>query len=63
MDPEWMGPGWYRPADGNHWSDASGETGWIPSADGDKCGRTFKSYEEFKEYKQKLRLKDKLNAY
>lgn len=63
MDPEWVGPGWYRPADGDHHSKASGKTEWIPCDVGDQHGRDFWSYEEFKEHKRKLRLKDRLDAY
>ena len=63
MDPEWRGPGKYRPADGSSWREATGSTEWIPCEKDDDFGRWFIIYDTFKEHKQKLRLKDRLNAY
>jgi len=63
MDPEWAGAGWYRPADGSHWEEASFKTEWAPCPDGDEFGRIFRSYKIFKEYKRKLRLKKSLDKW
>jgi len=63
MDPEWVGAGWYRPADGSHWEKASYKTKWAPCHDGDELGCIFRSYKIFKEYKRKLRLKKSLNKW
>ena len=60
MDDQWKGAGWYRTADGNHWKEATGETEWVPCSDGDKYGRIFWSYKEFKSLKKILRAKDRL---
>lgn len=60
MDEQWKGAGKYRPADGNHWKEASGKTEWVPCSDGDPYGRFFRSYRQFKEFKRALRIKDRL---
>lgn len=63
MDPEWLGPGWYRPSDGSHWTEASVKTEWMPCENNNEFGRDFRSYETFKQHKQKLRLKGRLNKW
>jgi hypothetical protein len=62
MDPEWCGPGWYRPGEGNSWREATGETKWIPCGANDIYGRPFKNYQIFKQTKRDLRLRDRLDA-
>ena len=63
MDPEWLGPGWYRPSDGGHWKEASFKTKWAPCKKNNEFGRNFRSYKIFKNHKQKLRLKSRLNKW
>jgi hypothetical protein len=60
MDGQWMGPGKYRPASGEHYEKATGDTEWVPCSDRDQFGRLFRSYQEFKAYKRQLRAKDRL---
>ena len=55
-----MNPGKYRPADGDHWEEATGKTVWVPCSDDDPYGRFFRSYKEFKAHKRKLRAMDRL---
>ena len=60
MDRQWMGPGKYRPADGEHYEKAKGDTIWVPCAEDDQFGRLFRSYQEFKAHKRRLRAMDRL---
>lgn len=60
MDDQWKGVGWYRPADGDHWKEATGETEWAACSEGDQYGRLFSSYQEFKRFRKVLRAKDRL---
>jgi hypothetical protein len=60
MDDQWKGVGWYRPADGAHYEEATGKTEWIACSGGDQYGRLFSTYQEFKFLKKVLRAKDRL---
>ena len=60
MDAEWMGVGWYCPDDGSE--EHTGRTKWTPCLDGQPPGaKYFAEYQQFKKYKQQLKLADRLN--